>query len=192
MTAGAILTGGKSRRLGWDKRGALVAGETLLSRAIARMRPQVTDLVLVGGGGAEGLLLLEDPIPDAGPLSGVLAAMDWARSRGVGQVVSAAVDCPFLPVDLVKRLAAPAAATPSALVVAAAAGRRHPVFACWPATLAGHLRNFLDSGERAVVRFQELNGAIEVDFPASSVDPFFNVNTPEDLAEAQRLADRNS
>lgn len=192
MTAGAILTGGKSRRLGWDKSGALVAGETLLGRTVARMRPQVTDLVLVGGSGAEGLVAIEDAVPDAGPLSGILAAMTWARSQAAEHLVSAAVDCPFLPADLVERLAALAAAAPSALVVAASAGRRHPVFAFWPATLAEDLRAFLDSGERAVIRFQELHGAVEVDFPASGVDPFFNVNTPEDLAEAQRLAGRSS
>ena len=133
-----------------------------------------------------GLPVLPDPVDGLpGPLAGVLAAMEWA---GEGLVATVPGDAPFLPRDLLIRLAAAREAAGTKIAVAMSDGRIHPVVALWPARLAAELREALiKEGLRKVESWIDRYPAIRVDFPLSPVDPFFNVNRPEDLAEAERL-----
>lgn len=197
---GVILAGGAARRMGGGDKGLLqVGGQSLLDRVIARLSPQVAGLALSANGEparfAElGLPVLPDSLPDRpGPLAGVLAGLDWAAGQGADCIVTAAADTPFLPCDLVPRLQLAGEDMTHPLVLAATpdpAGRarRHPTFGLWPVALRDDLRAALEGGLRKVVAWTDPHGGRQALFPAQPFDPFFNVNTPEDLALAEDLA----
>lgn len=197
-TLGVILAGGLARRMGGgDKALRPLAGRSLLDRVIARLEGQCADLVLSANGdparfAATGLPVLPDTVPDhPGPLAGVLAGLDRARALGLDWVVSAPADAPFLPGDLVARLHAARHEAGAALAHAESGGRAHPVAALWPVTLADDLRRSLAAGERRVGLVAARHGAARAAWPASPVDPFLNLNAPDDLAEAERLIARH-
>ncbi len=185
-----ILAGGLSRRMGGGDKGLLPFGEgTLLSAVLARVAPQAGPVALNANGdpsrfAALGVPVLPDPVEGRpGPLAGLLAAMDWAASLGAPEVLTVPGDAPFLPRDLVQRLRA--AGAPA---VGASAGRLHPVVGLWPVTLRTGLRADLAAGLRRVEAFATDRGATPVFFEPEpgGPDPFLNLNTPEDLAEARR------
>ena len=183
---GLILAGGAGRRMGGaDKALLRLAGRPLIAHAIERLAPQVDRLASSANGDPARLAFSGLPVlPDAqsqGPLSGVLAALDWAE--GADAVVSAAVDTPFLPCDLVPRLWL---AGEGGLAVAESGGRIHPVCALWPRSLAPDLRAFLSSGGARMMEFCDRNGAARARFAPETPDPFLNINTPDDLALAEQ------
>jgi len=192
QVAGVILAGGQATRMGGGDKCLLSLGgdETLLEHIVSRISPQVACLALNANGdpsrfAASTLPVLPDTVTDAGPLAGVLAAMRWAQAQGYGAVVTVAGDTPFFPADLVARLAESRAGQRVAM---AATDRPHPVFALWDVSLARALAQALDSGTRRVAAFAEAQGAVTVRFPqAGALDPFFNINTPDDLAQVQQL-----
>jgi len=197
---GVVLAGGRSVRMGGrDKSLVMLAGRSLVSRAIERLEPQV-DAVAVSANGEParfqrpGLPILPDSIPGfLGPLAGILAGLDWAAAAGADRVQSVAVDTPFFPADVTDRLWRAADGSSTILPFASSAGRAHPTFALWPVSLRDDLRAFLQAGSTLSVRdFLALCDTVAVDFPVPSIggldlDPFFNINGPEDLARAERL-----
>jgi len=195
---GLILAGGQARRMGGGDKGRLtLGGRTLFAHVIARIGPQVAGLALNANGDAArfadlGLPVLADPLPDyPGPLAGVLAGLDWAAEQGADSIVTVAADTPFFPEDLVPQLlhAAEGMAAPLALAATEAQGKtqRHPTFGLWPVALRADLRRSLTGGLRKVVAWTDPHGARSALFPSPRIDPFFNVNTPEDLAAAEAL-----
>ena len=196
---GVILAGGQARRMGGGDKGLReLAGQTLLSRVIARARPQVAALALNANGDAArftglGLPVLANSVAGhPGPLAGVLAGLDWAAAEGAETIVTMAADTPFFPCDLVPRLllASEGMAVPLVLAATPDAGRgqvRHPTFGLWPVALREDLRAALSDGVRKVVVWTERNGGREALFPADGFDPFFNVNTPADLERAEAM-----
>jgi len=198
MPPGVILAGGRATRMGGGDKGLrAVAGQRLLDRVIARLAPQCAPLAINANGDpsrleAFGLPVLPDGLPDhPGPLAGVLAGLDWAAGLGAGAIVTVAADTPFFPHDLAARLAA--AAGPAGLALAASpdeTGRlqRHPTFGLWPVALRADLRAALEGGLRKIVLWTDAHGAGTAAFEARPFDPFFNVNTPEDILEAERIA----
>ncbi|WP_187431313.1 Molybdenum cofactor guanylyltransferase [Roseobacter fucihabitans] len=194
---GVILAGGQATRMGGGDKGLLMLGrQTLLSRVIDRLAPQVAGLALNANGDPArfdpfGLPVLADSIEGfAGPLAGVLAGLDWAAARGADKIVTAAADTPFFPGDLVPQLLLASDGMTHPLVLSATPdperGRaRHPTFGLWPVALRDDLRAALQGGLRKVVIWTEKHGGREALFPVSTIDPFFNVNTPEDLARAE-------
>lgn len=199
-TMGVILAGGRATRMGGgDKCLLSVGGRTLLSRVVGRLGPQVDGLILNANGdparfAAYGLPVVADDPPDyAGPLAGVLAGIEAAAGLGATHVVSAAADTPFFPADLAARLRAAADAEGAPLACAATpeGGKLwdHPTFGLWPVALAADLRAALAEGLRKVVLWTGRHGCARAVFDPGPPDPFFNVNTPEDLAEAERIAE---
>lgn len=196
---GAILAGGQATRMGGGDKGLLtLGGQSLLARVIDRLAPQVAGLALNANGDPArfdsfGLPVLRDSIDGfAGPLAGVLAGLDWAADQGAETVVTAAADTPFFPGDLVPRLLLASEGMDHPLVLAATPdpdrGRvRHPTFGLWPVALRHDLRAALDGGLRKVVIWTEKHAGREAHFPVTTIDPFFNVNTPDDLARAEAL-----
>ena len=194
---GLILAGGRATRMGGGDKGRLMlAGRPLIARVIDALGPQVDRLALNANGPAArwddlGLPVLPDPVADRpGPLAGVLAGLDWAAELGCPHIVTAAADTPFLPPDLVPRLLF--AAGPSGLALAATReGDRtwpQPTFGLWPVALREDLRAALDGGIRKIVAWTERHDAGLAVFDTEPWDPFFNVNTPEDLARAEDMA----
>lgn len=197
LTIGVLLAGGLARRMGGgDKPLAMFCGEPLLSRVIARLAPQCHELILNANGdparfAAFKLPVVADDVLDfPGPLAGVLAALDWtaAHRSGVEWVLSVATDCPFLPHDLAQRLHRAQQDENAELAVAASGGRTHPVIGLWNVALRENLRHALTVEDiRKVDRFTARQKLAIVSWPAEPVDPFFNANTAEDLAAAERL-----
>lgn len=198
---GVILAGGLARRMGGGDKALLPLGPgTLLDAVIARARPQVAALLLNANGDPArfarfGLEVAADPLPGfLGPLAGVLAGMEAALRRDppLPWVASLAADTPFFPADLVARLLDAVAREGAELACAASGGRTHPVFGLWPSRLAGALRRALaEEGERKIDAWTARHRLAVVDWPTEPLDPFFNVNTPSDLAEASRLLAAN-
>jgi molybdenum cofactor guanylyltransferase len=188
-----VLAGGRGLRLGGgDKALRHLGGRTMLDHVLARVVPQV-DLVALNANGdparfaAWGLAVLPDPVPDhPGPLAGVLAGLRWARGQGAVDVLVVPADTPFLPADLVARLRA--GRGDAGVACAMSAGRLHPVVGLWRAALADAVAARLAAGDRKVELFLRHAGLAEVAFGsgADGGDPFANVNTPEDLAAAER------
>ncbi|CRL15335.1 molybdenum cofactor guanylyltransferase MobA [Phaeobacter italicus] len=205
---GVILAGGLATRMGGGDKGRLqVGGESLLARVVDRIAPQVAGLALNANGDPQrfddlGLPVIADTIDGfAGPLAGVLAGLDWAAEQGASSIVTVAADTPFFPQDLAERLLAAAEGQRYPLVLAttprtseealkSGGGRRvnrHPTFGLWPVELREDLRGALQNGLRKVVLWTDQHGGREALFEAEPFDPFFNVNTPEDLARAEAL-----
>lgn len=194
--AGIVLAGGLARRMGGgDKSLRRLGDRPVLDWVVERLRPQVAALALNANGDAArfaawGLPVAADSVADfPGPLAGVLAGLDWAAALpGVTHVASVASDTPFLPRDLVTRLAAALADGAHDIACAASGSRRHPVFALWPVALREDLRRALvEEGLHKVDRWTGRYRVAAVEFAALPVDPFFNVNEPADLAVAERL-----
>lgn len=201
--AGVLLAGGLSRRMGGgDKSLKVLAGETILRRVIARAKPQVEMLVLNANGDPArfkdyGLPVVADSVPDfAGPLAGVLAGLDWlaAQNFGVEWMLSVPGDCPFLPDDLVEKLHAARRKMGAGVPLACARSGewRHPVVGLWPLALREDLRHALTREDlRKIEVFTTRHGIAVADWPDTPIDPFFNVNTPDDAKRAEQLAEGN-
>jgi molybdopterin-guanine dinucleotide biosynthesis protein A len=195
---GVILAGGLSSRMGQDKTRIRLGGAALIDRAARRLRPQVSALAVNANGpmvferGEELPVFADLDAARAGPLGGVLAALDHARHDhpGASHVATVPTDSPFFPADLVARLAS-VADTPERIAVARSSSGLHPVFALWPVALAEDLSDWLSGGGALRVRsYLERHQAREITFPQIETargpfDPFFNINTPDDLDEAE-------
>ncbi|KAF0119001.1 MAG: molybdopterin-guanine dinucleotide biosynthesis protein A [Rhodospirillaceae bacterium] len=194
-TVAVIVAGGRARRMGGgDKTLRLLAGRPMLAYVWAAIAPQVAHIALSGNGPPErftgvlpGVPVLADAHPDQGPLAGVLAGLRWAAQNGASRLLTVPGDTPFLPDTLAAHLsrAAQAAGAPGA--GARSAERRHPLVGLWDVALAAPLSAFLAAGERTVERFLCTHAFAVADFPTTPRDPFMNVNTPEDLAQAERI-----
>ncbi len=203
---GIILAGGLARRMGGGDKGLIdLCGQSLLGRVITNISPQVDKLALNANGDASrfaatGLPVLPDSIEGyVGPLAGVLAGMDWAHDHGVQHIVSVAADTPFFPETLVTRLQAARQTENKPIALAASRDpergvMRQPVFGLWPVCLRHDLRDALNGGLRKIVVWADRHGAASAvfDFPKSGaatagIDPFFNINTPQDIDRAVSL-----
>jgi molybdenum cofactor guanylyltransferase len=197
-TLGLVLAGGLARRMGGgDKALMAVGGVAILDRVLALLRPACAGMILNANGDPArfqryGLPIVPDSVPDfAGPLAGILAGLDWAAAHrpDLAWVASVPADCPFLPHDLISRLHEAREKAGAPLACARSGDRRHPVVGLWPVALRDDLRRALMvEGLRKVEDWTARHGVAFADWPAQPVDPFFNVNTPEDAAEAERLA----
>jgi molybdopterin-guanine dinucleotide biosynthesis protein A len=197
-TPGVLLAGGLARRMGGgDKPMRQIAGRTILDRVIARLESQCDGLILNANGdparfAAYGLPVIADTVKDfPGPLAGILAALDWAATNrpDVEFILSAAADCPFLPRDLVARLHRARREENAELAVAASAGQSHPVIGLWSVALREDLRHALVVEDvRKIDRWTARYRLSTVTWPTEPLDPFFNANTVDDIAAADRLA----
>lgn len=187
-----ILAGGRATRMGGGDKCLLdLDGRPILARIVDRLAPQCGPLALNANGdparfAAFGLPVVADSLPDhPGPLAGILAGMDWAAGLGADRILSAAGDTPFFPADLALRLTQ--AGEGIVLAASRAAGDQviaHPTFGLWPTALRDDLRAALASGQRRVRAFAASHGAATAVWKADPEDPFFNINTPEDLDRA--------
>ncbi len=191
-----LLAGGRGRRLGGrDKALVDLDGRPMAARVLARAGGDCRATVLNANGDAArfaalGLPVAEDVVPGAaGPLAGLLTGLEWAAAHepACTHVLTLPTDAPFLPRDLLERLA-DALGDGAEIARASSGGRSHHVVALWPVALRGALRRAVEAeGARKVQAWTAAYRVAEVDWPVGETDPFFNVNTPEDVTEALRL-----
>jgi len=179
-----VLAGGSSRRFGSAKGLAELGGKRLIDHVLKRLRPQTSGPLAINGAAdgpyAElGLPMIEDGLPGKhGPLAGLHAALLWASAQGASAVLTAPIDTPFLPPNLLEKLAE--RGPPS---VAASNDRVHGTCGLWPVEHLKDLEQQLQSKDRSLRSWVKQCNARIVDFPAEPIDPFFNINTPDDMAE---------
>ncbi len=196
---GVILAGGLSRRMGGGDKSLLpLGGRPILSHVIRRLTPQVQTIYLNANGDPErfapfGLPVLPDTVSDnPGPLAGVLAGLDRAAEDGADWIVTVAADTPFFPKNLVRKLADAVEKERYPISLAATQDEsgeqhRHPTFGLWAVTLRDDLRQALKDGTRKVVAWTDRHGAATARFPAMPFEPFFNINTAEDMLLAEDI-----
>jgi molybdenum cofactor guanylyltransferase len=204
---GLLLAGGQSRRMsnafaaGRGDKGLLdLSGKPMLGHVIERLAPQAGRLVINANGDPARFASFNLPVvPDtiegyAGPLAGILAGLRWSivNAPDATHVVSVSTDAPFLPADLVTKLQQGLANASGSIALGQSAGELHPVIGLWPVALADDLDAALRAGTRKVLAWTDRHGTVPIEFPFThlkgrSVDPFFNANTPEELAEARHL-----
>jgi molybdopterin-guanine dinucleotide biosynthesis protein A len=199
-TLGLVLAGGLARRMGGgDKVRIEIGGASILDRVLATLSAQCSGIVINANGNPKrfadaGLPVVADSVPDfAGPLAGILAGLDWLSNQnsGIEWIVSVPGDCPFLPDDLVERLhqARRKMGTGVPLACARSGQWRHPVVGLWPLALREDLRNALiEENLRKIDIWTARHEVAIAEWPDQPVDPFFNVNTPEDAVQAERIA----
>jgi molybdopterin-guanine dinucleotide biosynthesis protein A len=196
-TIGLVLAGGLARRMGGgDKARIEIGGISILDRVIGTLSAQCVDVVINANGDPKrfadtGCEVIPDNVPDhPGPLAGILTGLDWlaAQDNGVEWMLSVPGDCPFLPDDLVEELHAARRRMGAGVPLACARSGewRHPVIGLWPLALRADLRKALvDEGLRKIEVWTARHGIAIADWPDQPVDPFLNVNTPEDVERAR-------
>jgi molybdenum cofactor guanylyltransferase len=190
-----ILAGGKATRMGGgDKPLKEIGGRTILARVLERIAARNVPIVLNANSPEARFSAFHLPVvPDAtqdfsGPLAGILAGLDWAAEMTTAtDVLSVPGDCPFIPRDLAVRLETVRLAANVPFACAGSGGWTHPVIGLWPVAMRGALRAALAAGERKIDRFTARFGCATAEWPLAAYDPFFNVNTPEELNEAEKL-----
>lgn len=202
---GVLLAGGLSRRMGGGDKGLMpLGGKPVMAHALSRLVKQADDVIINANGDPNRFSGFELPVvPDtmrgfAGPLAGVLAGLRYAEKMAEQPtfIASVAADTPFFPDDLVQHLIGKAA-TPTTVVLATSNGRRHPTFGLWPVSLADDLENWLSNEEnRKVMAWVHRHEWEEAEFEMrtwqeKTIDPFFNINTPDDFALAQDLLEES-
>lgn len=192
---GLILAGGRARRMGGgDKTRLAVGGVPIRDRIVTRLKPQCRQLLVSARarrGAPRGITVIVDDVVDAGPLAGILAGLDWAAEHApdVATIVTVPGDCPFIPLDLVERLEEARRAERQPLACASSGDWTHPVVGLWPVDLRHELRHALTiEGVRKVDEWTQRRGVAVADWPVEPLDPFFNINTPDDVETANRLA----
>jgi molybdenum cofactor guanylyltransferase len=184
---------------GGDKARIGIGGASILQRVLACLTRQCSGVIINANGDAArfadtGLSVVADSVPDfAGPLAGILAGLDWAATNApnVDWLVSVPGDCPFLPKDLVTRLHQARVAADTPLACARSGEWRHPVVGVWPVKLREDLRHALVGEDLHKIELWTARHGIAIaEWPAAPFDPFFNVNTPEDAAQAEAIAAR--
>lgn len=202
---GCVLAGGQSRRMGGGDKSLMdLGGKTMLDMILARLAPQITDIVLNANGDPSrfdrfALPVVADPVGDyAGPLAGILAGLTYAEQHrpDVSHVVSVAGDTPFFPTDLVHRLLSAVPTDRPVIALASSSEKLHPVFGLWPVPLRADLHDWLASGKSGkVLAFVDRHDSVEVAFnldPATGLDPFFNANRPDDLTTVRGALSQHS
>src|SRR5260370_15057452 len=195
---GLVLAGGLARRMGGGEKTRMSVGEKAIrERVSARLKPQCMAIILNASGdhvrfADHSLRVVADSVEGfGGPLAGILAGLDWAAAHApaIRDIASVPGDCPFLPGDLVARLSAARQAAGVPLACARSGEWRHPVVGLWPVALREDLRKALtEENMRKIEAWTARHGVAVADWPATPIDPFFNVNTPADPAEANRIA----
>lgn len=192
-----LLAGGRSSRMGTNKAFTLLDGKSLLARISSKVGERQSRPIALNADAdwpdTMGMRLVPDEIPGKlGPLAGVLAALkDTSRIYPqASHVATLPIDSPFFPPDLIAHLA-DAIQARDEIAIAASLDQDHPVFGLWPVSAAADLERWIVSDEKRRVRdFLARHSVNRIEFPAvetriGALDPFFNINTPADLVEAE-------
>lgn len=181
---GVILAGGRSSRMGGNDKFLLdLGGKKILDHIIERLEPQVDRLILNANREVDTILeVVPDLVNSYGPLGGLYSALNYARENGFSQIITVPCDTPFIPYDFASRLLENRQ-TP--IAVAKSAGRLHPVLALWHISLLGELKKTIENNQLKMMDWISSRSVTEVCWDTLP-DPFFNINTADDLATAEK------
>ncbi len=192
-TAIIILAGGDGRRIGGSKHDKRLNGKPLLEYTMERAALYGDNIAIQ--------LAYENQIdsvdipqiidePDInGPLGGVIAALKWCKIHGYDSMLTLPCDCPFLPDDLLTRLSTAANGSDS-IAMPVSHESLHPVCSLWQTSHLMQLQNNADKGQLSLKRNALDCGIIKVEWDTQTYDPFFNVNTLDELKEAEQILKR--
>jgi molybdopterin-guanine dinucleotide biosynthesis protein A len=181
-----ILAGGEGQRIGGAKPQRLLAGRRLIDRALEQARRWSETIAIAVREESQvqpvNAILIRDEVDVEGPLGGLIAGLRLALDAGCEFLLTIPADMPFLPADLLDRLREAIDERGSAL--AKSGGHVHPVCGLWRSSSLGRIADYAARGRRSLKGFAERIGCAEVEWSAVPHDPFFNINSAEDLAEA--------
>lgn len=189
-----IAAGGDGSRLGGDKPNRLLAGKRLIDRALTQAYHWSDDVAVALRSDTKLALpaqvpVLEDTETNGGPLSALASALAYGAQQSADHILLIACDMPFLPDDLLSRLKAHGA---GGAVIAKSAERLHPACSLWSTSAIHLLEEYAATGRRSLLGLAERVGYVAAEWPALPLDPFFNINSPEDLAAAETLLTQNA
>jgi molybdopterin-guanine dinucleotide biosynthesis protein A len=188
----AVLAGGEGSRIGGGKPLIRLGGKTLVEQAfeLANSWSNLAVVVLRSKGQTGSLQLpwIADAPSIAGPLAGLSSGLAWAREQGTDFLMTIPCDMPFLPKDLPDRLQDQIGGFGAA--IASSSGNLHPVCGLWRTAALDSISDYCASGRRSLRGFAQQLGFVDVEWPASYRDPFFNINSPADLAIAEEMFGR--
>ena len=186
-----ILAGGEGTRIGGNKPSRVLGGISLLDRAVVYASGLANLFAVAVRDEAQARKLaipvVRDDAEIEGPLGGLVSALRFARDKGAHAALTIPADMPFLPPDLAKRLVETLPRTGTGAAIARSGGHLHPVCGLWRTEALDEVPEYLASGRRSLKGFAEILGYAAVEWPADTLDPFFNINSEGDLAEAERL-----
>ncbi|CAB3719398.1 Molybdenum cofactor guanylyltransferase [Achromobacter animicus] len=198
--AGLILAGGQGSRMnGQDKGLVILRGEPMVAHVARCLAPQVGRLIISANRHAAVYAQYGEVVADGapelgdwqGPLMGIAAALSAVSVQDIAApqwLVVSPCDTPFVPAGLAQRLIGAALAADASMAYAVAHGQRHSACMALRTALLPELLAYLRGGDRKVGLWQARAGAVEVNFDDAPPHAFMNVNTPEDLALADRYA----
>ena len=194
---GAILAGGQSRRMGKDKLFLELDNKKLIQHSIDKVKKYLKQVIIITNQNNEffkknNLTTVKDCIEgQLGPLVGILTAMKWAKENGnkYSWVATFPCDTPFFPENIIKSFIQESEKKESLLLSASSHGRKHNIFGLWSLDLYDKLKNDLVNKKiRKVQDWTEKNKIKNLEFEFKDYDPFFNINTKEDLELAKKLS----
>tara|TARA_X000001036_G_scaffold97491_1_gene90371 strand:- start:4602 stop:5204 length:603 start_codon:yes stop_codon:yes gene_type:complete len=196
MFPGVILAGGSARRLGGKGKAFInISGVSLIDLVLRKIETQV-DRVAINTRDKNSFSqynfpIIEDLITEeggSGPLAGISSAIKWAKKsiNPVSHVITVPVDTPLLPIDLVHRMSLELKIKKSDIIFASSNNNIYPVVSMWSLSLDNHLDKALSNGVRKIDAFTSSYNVSTVDWSFNDVDPFFNINNPEDITLAEK------
>ena len=189
---GAVLAGGKSQRFGEDKSQVKLNGKFLIDYILSEIIDEFKEILIVSNNqikfkNYENISLINDFKKDQGPLGGVLSAMKWAKEKNnkYKWISTFPVDTPFFKKEILQKFLSEINSEESKLFFIKSNNTRHNIFGIWSIDLMKKLENDLNEGQRKVELWANSVGVKVIDIEFINDDPFFNINTKEDLEKAK-------
>jgi len=194
---GAILAGGQSKRMGKDKLFLELDNKKLIEHTIDKVKKYLKKIIIITNQDNEffsknNLTTVKDTIEgQLGPLVGILTAMKWAKENlsKCSWIATFPCDTPFFPESIIKRFIEESEKKESLILCASSHGRKHNIFGLWSLDLYDKLKDdLINKKVRKVQDWTEKNKIKNLEFKFKDYDPFFNINTEEDLEFAKKLS----
>ena len=189
---GTVLAGGKSQRFGEDKSQVRLEGTLLIDYILSEIKDEFKEILIVSNNkihfkNSEKISIIADFEKGQGPLGGVLSAMKWVKQKNKDYkwISTFPADTPFFKREILQKFFKEIKIEESRLFFIKSNNTRHNIFGLWSIDLLGELEEDLKKGERKVELWANKVGVKVIDMEFINEDPFFNINTKEDLEKAK-------
>jgi len=189
---GTVLAGGKSQRFGEDKSQVMLEGKLLIDYILSEISSEFREILIVSNNkidfkNSEKISIIEDFKKGLGPLGGVLSAMKWVKenNKNYEWVSTFPADTPFFKKEILQKFYKEIEIEKSRLFFIKSNKTRHNIFGLWSIDLLDKLEEDLNRGDRKVELWANSVGVKVIDMDFKNIDPFFNINTKQDLEKAK-------